>query len=232
MARWAVPDDLHSRISSGPICPFLDHSRGSLDAQVPRYDDSHACVRCISALTEGRLSLDIRRIHKNYRRQFLEFWSFVDIAGADSCWNWHGHTYSGDSSSYFPFRRHWGKGRQYSAPRVATWFTWGDIGRLPIEHVCGDKFCCNPLHIRVRGVPHFHHNRRLASIDLIDDSRRLRNETSEYLQVTRELHPRRYEKIEQVNIAWIGLRADSDGPVSQRDLAEERAAQFPADGFA
>jgi hypothetical protein len=223
MARWPIPDDLHSRIAPGPICPILDHSRGSLDGQIPRYDDSHACVRCIGALTEGRLSLDIRRIHKQYRRKFLEFWSFVEIAGADACWRWHGPTYSRGSSTYFPLRRHWGDGRQYSAPRVAAWFTWGDIGRLPIDHVCGDKFCCNPLHIRVRGVPHFHHNRRLASIDLVGDSRRLRDETAEFLQATRALHPARYEKIERVNIAWISKRANSAGPIGSSDLHEEES---------
>jgi hypothetical protein len=213
MARWPIPVDLHSRVTTGPICPVLDHSRGSLDGQVPRYDDSHACVRCIAALTEGRLSLDIRRIHKQYRRKFLEFWSYVDIASPDTCWHWHGPTYGDGSSTYFPLPRHWGKGRQYSAPRVATWFTWGDIGRLPIDHACGDKFCCNPLHIRVRGVPHFHHNRRLASIDLIGDSQRLRDETTEFLQATRTLHPKQYEKIERINIAWISRRADADGAI-------------------
>lgn len=209
MARWSIPDDLHSRIEAGPLCPFVEHSHGSLDGQVPRYDDSHACVRCISALTEGRLTLDIRRIHKQYRRKFLEFWSFVDIGSPESCWAWQGFVYGDGSSTYFPLPRHWGKGRQFSAPRVATWFTWGDIGRLPIEHSCGDKFCCNPLHIRVKGVPHFHHNRRLASVDLVGDSRRLRSETSEFLQATRALHPKRYEKLEQVNLQWIRQRADA-----------------------
>jgi hypothetical protein len=208
MARWPIPPDLHSRIVSGPICPMVDHSRGSLDGNIPRYDDSHACVRCIGALTEGRLSLDIRRIHPQQRRRFLEFWSYVEIASPDSCWPWQGPTYG--SSSYFPFPRHWCKGRQFSAARVAAWFTWGDIGRLPIEHTCGNRSCCNPLHIRVKGVPHFHHNRRLAMVDLVGESRRLRSETSEFLATTRELNPARYEQIAKANIAWISERADAD----------------------
>ena len=58
-----------------------------------RYTDSHACVRCISALTEGRLgSLDVHKIHRTFRRRFLEFWSFVEIGDPDECWNWHGNT--------------------------------------------------------------------------------------------------------------------------------------------
>jgi len=214
MARWAIPDDLHSRITSGPICPFLDHSRGSLDGNIPRYDDSHACVRCIGALTEGRLALDIRQIHPQHRRRFLEFWSFVDIKDPSECWPWQGPIYADGSSSYFPFPRHWGRSRQYSAPRVAAWFTWGDVGRLPIDHICGDKFCCNPLHLRVKGVPHFHHNRRLSSIDLVGALGRLRSDTSEFLRVTREHNPKRYEKIERMNIEWISRRAGADGPLT------------------
>ena len=62
MAQWALPPDLHTKIESGPICFFHEHSIGSRDGQIPRYSDSHACVRCVSALTEGRLSLDVHKI--------------------------------------------------------------------------------------------------------------------------------------------------------------------------
>lgn len=214
MAQWPIPQDLHSRIVQGPACPFKDHSHGSLDGQIPRYDDSHACVRCIGALTEGRLELSINRIHRSHRRRFLEFWSFVAIEDPDDCWEWQGHVYGDGSSSYFPFVRHWGKGRQYSAPRVATWFTWGDIGRLPISHVCENKFCCNPLHIRVRGVNHFHHRRHLRVIDLASSQRRLIRDTQEYLQVVRDSLPRVFRKMEEVNADWIRRRVESDGPLS------------------
>ena len=213
MAQWLIPADLHSRVVPGPLCPFTEHSHGSLDGQIPRYDDSHACVRCVAALTEGRLELSIRKIHPEYRRRFLEFWSFVAIGQPDECWEWHGLRYANNTSSYFPFQRHWGKGRQYAAPRVATWFTWGDIGRLPIRHLCDNHFCCNPLHIRVRGVPHFHHRRQLATIDLVTTSRRLIEDTSEFLEVTRERAPVRYRRLEQMNADWIRRRVEAGGPL-------------------
>ena len=94
MAQWPIPPDLHSEIEGGPFCPFHEHSLGSRDGRIPRYTDSHACVRCISALTEGRLSLDVHKIHRTFRRRFLEFWSFVEIGDPDECWNWHGNTHS------------------------------------------------------------------------------------------------------------------------------------------
>lgn len=196
------------------MCPFTEHSLGSLDGQVPRYDDSHACVRCIGALTEGRLELSIRKIHPSFRRRFLEFWSFVDITHPSECWLWQGPRYANGSSTYFPFPRHWNAGRQYSAPRVATWFTWGDIGRLPLKHSCENNFCCNPLHIRVQGVPHFHHNRRLASLELVSTSKQLVRDTSEFLEITRDQAPARYRKLEKLGAEWIRMRAEQDGPLT------------------
>ena len=213
MARWGLPDDLHSRITSGPLCPFHDHAVGSLDGLIPRYDDSHACVRCIGALTEGRLELNVRRIHPQFRRRFLEFWSFVDIAHTSDCWIWRGPVHRSTQSSYFPFPRHWSDAGQYSAPRIATWLTWGDIGRLPIQPVCEDKLCCNPLHIRVLGVPHFHHNRRLATIELNATARQLVADTTEFLQVTREQAPARFRRIEKLSADWIRLRAEAGEPL-------------------
>jgi hypothetical protein len=215
MARWAIPPDLHSRIESGPICPIREHSISSVDGQVPRYDDSHACVRCIASLSEGRISLEIHKIHPRFRRRFLEFWSLVDIRSPDECWPWMGPQYRDGSSTYFPMPRHWNTSRQFSAPRVAVWFTWGDIGRLPIEHICENKTCCNPLHIRVRGVPHFHHNRRLAAVNLATESRRLTENTHEFLTITHEQAPARFRRLEELSGDWIRRRIEADAPLGE-----------------
>jgi hypothetical protein len=155
MARWPIPADLHSRIIQGPLCPHQAHSLGSIDGQIPRYDDSHACVRCIASLAEGRLDLSIRAIHPRWRRRFLEFWSLVDIGAADECWLWQGPRYRDGSSSYFPVERHWSASRQFAPARIATWFTWGDIGGFPLSTSAVRSSAATPLHIRIRGVPHF-----------------------------------------------------------------------------
>jgi len=223
MAQWPLPPDLHTRIEGGPLCPFAEHSIGSKDGRVPRYDDSHACVRCISSLTEGRLTLDVHRIHKTYRRRFLEFWSFVEIktGDPDECWPWRGQMHSRANSSYFPIPRHWNKGRQYSSPRVATWFTWGDIGRLPIKHICGNNNCCNPLHIRIKGVPHYFHNRHLQLVDLEFSSHKLIHETQSFLETTREKDPKNFSRIEKNNKLWIDFRLHSDGPLDSKAFASQ-----------
>ena len=225
MAQWPIPPDLHSEIEGGPLCPFHDHSLGSRDGRIPRYNDSHACVRCVSALTEGRLSLDVHRIHRSHRRRFLEFWSFVEIREPDECWPWHGPKHSANNSTYFSYPRHWGKGRQYSAPRVAFWLTWGDIGRLPIKHTCGDKNCCNPLHMRARGIPHFHHHRHLQLIDLEFSANKLQSETLMFLETTRDKSPKAFEKLQKNNKLWIDFRLAADGPIQIEDLIRAAAKE-------
>jgi hypothetical protein len=218
MGRWALPPNLHSEIMGGPLCFFHEHCIGSRDGRIPRYSDSHACVRCISSLTEGRVSLDVHKIHRKHRRRFLEFWSLVEVADPDECWNWHGPHNSVSGTDYFPVPRYWHTSRQFSAARVATWFTWGDIGRLPIKHLCDNRSCCNPLHIRIKGVPHYYHNCRLQSIDLEFSSRKLNSETQLYLQTLRERNPSRFERLESHSQLWLDFRLNADGPISRESL--------------
>jgi hypothetical protein len=219
MARWPIPPNLHSEIGGGPPCFFADHSLGSRDGRVPRYSDSHACVRCIAALTEGRLSLDVHKIHKKHRRRFLEFWSLVELGEPDECWSWHGAMHSRANTTSFPIPRHWGSGRQYAAPRVATWFTWGDIGRLPIKHLCGNNNCCNPSHIRIQGVPHFYHNRQLQLLDLEFNAHRLQAVTQQFLETTRQRDPQRFAHLERTSRVWLEFRLARGGPVDAEAVA-------------
>jgi hypothetical protein len=102
---------------------------------------------------------------------------------------------------------------------VAAWFSWGDVGRLPIKHLCGDNSCCNPLHLRVQGVPHYYHNRRLQSIDLEFSTHKLNHETTLFLKTTQERDPKRFLKLEAANQLWIEFRMRQDGPVTAEEIA-------------
>lgn len=232
MARWAIPPDLHHATGGGPLCYMHEHNLGSRDGRIPRYSDSHACVRCIAALLEGRLALDVHRIEPRHRRRFLEFWSFVEIGEPDSCWPWRGRQHTRCRSGYFSIPRHWGQGRSYSAPRVATWFSWGDVGVLPIKAHCTTPNCCNPLHLRVQGVPHFYYNRKLQVLDLEYNSRKLLQETEAFLQVTAHKDPKRFAAFERQNQAWIQFRLERGGPLdfgAVHDQLQETGLDLEAD---
>lgn len=210
MAKWTLPPNLHSEIEGGPICFFHEHSIGSKDGRIPRYSDSYACVRCVSALTEGRLALDIHKITRKHRRKFLEFWSLVDIRGPDECWLWQGNKRRGWGSGHFHVARHWSRSNTHSAQRVAVWYTWGDIGRLPVHPICGNVNCCNPLHLRVKGVPHFYHQRKLQLMDLEFNSMKLLRQTQEFLEASMAMTPERFEKLSRQNETWIEQRLVGD----------------------
>lgn len=219
MGQWQIPPDLHTHISGGPICFHRDHAIGCRDGRIPRYSDSHACVKCISALTEGRFSLDVHQIHKKHRKTFLTFWSLVDIREPDECWEWQGKNTKG--STFFGISRHWTSGRQFSAQRVAFWLTHGDVGRLPIKSICGNKSCCNPLHLRARGVPHFFHRRHLSNINLEFNSRKLVGETNLFLQTSKDRDPQGFRKLQETNELWIAARIAHNGPIDAEEMARK-----------
>jgi len=185
-------------------------------------------VRCISSLTEGRVTLDVHKIHKNHRRKFLEFWSLVHIGDPDDCWPWQGKPIDRGNQSAYYIHRYWSSARSYSAQRVAAWFTWGDIGRLPLVSSCGDSRCCNPLHLRVKGVPHFYHNRKLQVIDLEFSRVKLIQETNLFLDASCAKDPVRFNVLRRSNAEWIDYRMsqgggfeDDDGDLEDELEAEE-----------
>ena len=222
MTQWALPPGrlLHKEISGGPLCFHKDHNIGARDGRIPRYSDSHACVRCVAALTEGRFSIDVHRIERKYRRNFLTFWSLVDIDDPDACWDWQGPI-SSRGTCTFAIPRHWTSGRQFAAHRSAFWFSHGDIGRLPLKRLCSNPRCCNPLHYKAHGVPHFFHRRHLKEIDLNFNNRKLLGETTLFLNTMSARDPVRFQKIESVNQLWIRHRMNAGGPVSVDDIQQQ-----------
>ena len=222
MASWTLPPDLHHEISSGPLCPFGEHAIGSRDGRIPRYSDSHACVRCVSSLTEGRLSLDVRRIHPRWQRRFLEYWSFVDITDHDECWEWRGARHGKTGTAIYSIPRHWSSTHQWGARRVGVWLSWGDIGRLPIKNLCGNSNCVNPLHSRILGVPHFYNGLRFDAIELDTKAAKLINDTGEFLAVTRLRDPRRFCTFLEINTDWMNHRLE---PLEELDFSESLQQQ-------
>ena len=75
------------------------------------------------------------------------------------------------------------------------------------------------------GVPHFFKHRHLSTIDLEFSSNKLNSETLDFLQQTKELDPKRFDKIEKHNKLWIDFRLNSDKPVQIEDLIRAAAKE-------
>ena len=142
----------HGQISNtaeeGELCLYSGHSIGRFAPHSMRYDSHQACVRCVAAAREGRMSFDINRLMKKHRRRALKFWSQVEIGSPDDCWDWKGTINAKTKQPQFAWRRHGiSSSTQHHPQRVAMWFTWGDLGFTGVKTTCGNKYCCNPFHL-------------------------------------------------------------------------------------
>ncbi len=139
---------LSNTAEEGELCIYSGHSIGRFSSTSMRFDSHQACVRCVAAAREGRMSFDIDRLLKRERKRALRFWSQVDIRQPDECWNWEGCINKRTKQPQFSWRRHGiSTSTQHHPQRVAMWYTWGDLGFTGVKTTCGNKYCCNPFHL-------------------------------------------------------------------------------------
>jgi len=65
----------------------------------------------------------------------------VEITSIDSCWIWKLST-----GSHGYGQLYW-DGRVQTAHRFSHHLFKGDPGRLNVNHICGNRTCCNPAHL-------------------------------------------------------------------------------------
>jgi hypothetical protein len=179
----------------GEPCPFLEHSISSPTGNVPREAGSGACVRCLAALAEGQLELDVRAIHRDFRGRYLEFWSLVEIDHPDECWPWVGSTRSDGRAFVNYYRGAEARRLQLPVQRVAAFYSWGDVGKLRISASCKTPNCCNPLHMRIHGVPHFRNQKAMAAVRLYPQAELLNAHARQYLEALAQHRPRRHQRL-------------------------------------
>lgn len=82
---------------------------------------------------------------ERYKRQF---WGNVDVGGIAECWGWRGSVDPGGHGVYLGQRSH----------RIALYLSGVLIRpRTDVHHICGQKLCCNPMHLQV--MRHSDHSR-------------------------------------------------------------------------
>jgi len=139
---------LSNTAEEGELCLYSGHAIGRFSSTSMRFDSHQACVRCVAAAREGRMSFDIDRLLKRERKRALRFWAQVDIRQPDECWNWEGCINKRTQQPQFSWRRHGiSTSTQHHPQRVAMWFSWGDLGFTGVKTTCGNKYCCNPFHL-------------------------------------------------------------------------------------
>ena len=167
----------------GELCLYTGHSLGQFSTHSMRYDSHQACVRCVAAAREGRMSFDISKLLKKNRLKALKFWSQEDIGDPNECWDWQGNINKRTKQPQFAWRRHGiSSSTQHHPQRVAMWFTWGDLGFTGVKTTCGNKYCCNPFHLIPQNVGVFvDHDSYLDSFELACELHTLKQQVAEYV---------------------------------------------------
>ena len=174
---------LSNTAEEGELCLYAGHSIGRFSSTSMRFDSHQACVRCVAAAREGRLSLDIDRLLKKEQKRALKFWSQVEIGSPDECWNWKGCINKRTQQPQFAWRRHGiSSSTQHHPQRVAMWFSWGDLGFTGVKTTCGNKYCCNPFHIIPQKIGVFvDHDSYAESFELQCQLHTLKQRVAEYV---------------------------------------------------
>lgn len=124
--------------------PCLYHEHG--EAEVFRDGHTHACLACVENIEQSKLGFSLERLKPEHLKQARNFWSKVDIGGIDDCWQWLAPNIHKMGVAYHWRRPPIRKVFKFHAVHVASWLTWGDIGRHGILSLCGQRRCVNPLH--------------------------------------------------------------------------------------
>ena len=174
---------LSNTAEEGELCLYAGHSVGRFSSTSMRFDSHQACVRCVAAAREGRLSFDIDRLLKKEQKRALKFWSQVEIGSPEDCWNWRGCINKRTEQPQFAWRRHGiSSSTQHHPQRVAMWFTWGDLGFTGVKTTCGNKYCCNPFHIIPQKIGVFvDHDSYAESFELQCQLHTLKQRVAEYV---------------------------------------------------
>jgi hypothetical protein len=174
---------LSNTAEEGELCLYAGHSVGRFSSTSMSFDSHQACVRCVAAAREGRLSFDIDRLLKKEQKRALKFWSQVEIGSPDECWNWKGCINKRTEQPQFAWRRHGiSSSTQHHPQRVAMWFSWGDLGFTGVKTTCGNKYCCNPFHIIPQKIGVFvDHDSYAESFELQCQLHTLKQRVAEYV---------------------------------------------------
>lgn len=111
------------------------------------------CLDCMAEINRGKCEINVKNFKFDYYWQVKSFWEKVDIKGQDECWLWKGATKKNGSETvaYLPSPFH--SAKTQSAARVSYWVSRGYTGRYRVTHQQGcSSLCCNPLHLRLKGV--------------------------------------------------------------------------------
>lgn len=162
---------------------------------------THSCQLCVEDISKGTIGFSLDRLTPTAQPKARKFWSRVDLSSLDDCWQWT----APNIGSYIGFtweRRPIRKRFHFHPIHIATWLTWGDIGRASTISRCGHRRCVNPLH----NIPEFLGD---IDVDTLIDLDALHLDYQLLLRQLKSFHQQSLDKNSTAPNAWILERYSS-----------------------
>ena len=159
---------LNYQVNENLECPW--HHNNSQE-HMGNFGMMGECLDCMENIKLGNCTVDVREFDFRWYWQVKRFWEQVDVKGENECWPWKGATrkHGTESTAYFPSPFH--SGKTQSAPRVAFWLSRGYTGKYRIfSNKSCEAFCCNPLHLHVKGIKECKKVTKIKNVQLQHDN--------------------------------------------------------------
>jgi hypothetical protein len=112
--------------------------------------EHHWCYHCVIKIKSNICGFNLNFIHPYYNYKYEKLWKSIEVGHWNECWEANLPGAKGPRRIAFPsYRSHYtGRASENVTPQKLIYqCAWGDIGSLTVSKVCGNPWCCNPLHL-------------------------------------------------------------------------------------
>jgi hypothetical protein len=115
-----------------------------------RDSSHHWCYECVHKILSNVCGFDVSYLHADYKAKYAKLWNSITVRSPQECW------LALDGGDKTPkriclpsYRSGYSKQKSenLNIHKAVYQCAWGDVGSLPVTRLCGNKTCCNPLHL-------------------------------------------------------------------------------------
>jgi len=113
---------------------------------VIRDSTHHWCYECAKKILSNVCGFDINYLHTDYKHKYAKLWAQVNVTFPDECW----YIRTTPKRVCLPsYRSEYSKQKSENVNMHKAIYqcAWGDVGAMVVTRLCGNKKCCNPLHM-------------------------------------------------------------------------------------
>lgn len=110
----------------------------------------HWCYHCAQKISSNVCGFDVNYLHHDYKVKYASLWKRMPVGFPQDCWLMNQGENKTPARVCLPsYRSGYSKQKSENVNihKAIYQCAWGDVGSLQVTRLCGDKRCCNPLHL-------------------------------------------------------------------------------------